>query len=294
MLGDVGYGIATFMIFYGVKKKFPDTRQFMNVLMIASLVTIAFGGVYGEYLGFEYVSEATGEAWCEKGICFHKELLEHHGHEEIVYSFPRLIQRSHDSVSIGGMDLLSVLFIGILIGAVHVNIGLLVGFFNKLKAHGLKHAIFEKFSWFVMQAGVVLIITSLLGVTRIRVWVGAGVFFLSAVMLYIGEGPQGIIEIPAIFSNMLSYVRLGAVGLASLGLALVVNEELALPLMAKGGVWILLGITVMIIGHLINIALGVLGPFLHGIRLHYVEFFSKFFSGGGQEYEPFGLNDTEV
>ena len=294
MLGDVGYGIATFLIFYFVKKKFPTTRQFMNVLMIASLVTIAFGGIYGEYLGFEYVSEETGEKWCDAGICFHKELLHSHGHEEIVYSFPRLIHRGHDAVNIGGMSILSVLFFGILIGAVHVNIGLLVGFYNKLRAHGLKHAVLEKISWFVLQAGVVLLVMSFAGIGRVRLWVGIAVFLLACIMLFIGEGAKGIIEIPAIFSNMLSYVRLGAVGLASLGLAVVVNEQLALPMMAKGGVWIVLAILVMIIGHLINIALGVLGPFLHGIRLHYVAFFTKFFEGGGEEYEPFGFKHTEV
>ena len=161
-----------------------------------------------------------------------------------------------------------------------------------LKAHGFKHAFLEKFSWFVMEAGVVLTVLTLTGMLRLRMWVGPVVFVISMVLLYLGEGAKGIIEIPAIFSNMLSYVRLGAVGLASLGLAVVVNEQLAAPLFELGGFWIVIAIFVMIIGHLINIALGVLGPFLHGIRLHYVEFFSKFFTGGGEEYKPFGLKNT--
>jgi len=112
-------------------------------------------------------------------------------------------------------------------------------------------------------------------------------------MLGKGEGIQGIVELPSLFSNMLSYMRLGAVGLASVGLAVVVNEELAMPFIEKGGVFILIGILIMLLGHGINILLGVIGPFLHGVRLHYVEFFSKFFQGGGKEYTPFTKSDKQ-
>ena len=112
-------------------------------------------------------------------------------------------------------------------------------------------------------------------------------------MLYKGEGVQGIVELPSIFSNMLSYVRLGAVGLASVGLAVVVNEKLTLPYFEKGGWFIALGIFALVVGHVINIALGVIGPFLHSLRLHYVEFFSKFFKGGGVLYSPFGQKQKE-
>jgi len=76
--------------------------------------------------------------------------------------------------------------------------------------------------------------------------------------------------------------------LGSVGLAVVINEELAGPFLQKGGAYIALGILIMFIGHGINLLLGVIGPFLHGVRLHYVELFSKFFHGGGIEFKPFG------
>ncbi len=150
-------------------------------------------------------------------------------------------------------------------------------------------AVLEKLSWLIMQIGLVLIVLSALHMIIVPVWAGIAVFAAALIMIYLGEGVKGLIELPALFSNMLSYMRLGAVGLASLGLAVVINENLAKPFLEKGGIFIVIALIIMVIGHVINIALGVLGPFLHGIRLHYVEFFSKFFHGGGQEYTPFGM-----
>jgi V/A-type H+/Na+-transporting ATPase subunit I len=289
MLGDVGYGLITLLLFMFLKKKFPKAKSWFNVLMFASVITILFGFAFGEAFGFEHLSMETGQALCEKtGICLHKEIIEHHGTSEVVYAFPRLMNRVHDTINVGGFELLSILAIGIAIGFLHLNFGLLIGFYNIWKAHGIKMAVLEKFSWFVMQAGLALTLLSITNTISLSKWIGIALFALAVVMLYLGEGPKGVIEIPALFSNMLSYMRLGAVGLASVGLAVVVNENLALPLIEKGGFNIVIAAIVMVLGHTINIALGVIGPFLHGIRLHYVEFFSKFFHGGGKEYTPFG------
>jgi V/A-type H+/Na+-transporting ATPase subunit I len=91
----------------------------------------------------------------------------------------------------------------------------------------------------------------------------------------------------SMFSNMLSYARLVAIGLASVYLAFVVNQ-IAGGMFVKGGLWLALGVIILIIGHAVNLALGLMGPFLHSLRLHYVEFFTKFYEGGGRQYKPFG------
>ena len=289
MLGDAGYGLVTLALFLFVRKRLPAAKQLMNVLVYASIVTIAFGFLFGEYFGFEHVSGETGASLCgSTGLCLTKEIIEHHGTKEVVYSFPRVLQRTHSTVQIGGHELLSVLFIGVLVGAAHLNLGLLIGFFNVWRAHGIRHALLEKFSWLLLQAGIALALLALLGRLALSVWPGVLLAAAALLMIALGEGVKGLIEVPALFSNMLSYVRLGAVGLASVGLAVVVNENLAKPFLAKGGFFVIIAIIIMVIGHLINIGLGVLGPFLHGIRLHYVECFSKFFHGGGQDYDPFG------
>jgi V/A-type H+-transporting ATPase subunit I len=56
-----------------------------------------------------------------------------------------------------------------------------------------------------------------------------------------------------------------------------------------GIIGIIGGIIIMIFGHTINLALGLIGPFLHSLRLHYVEHFTKYYKGGGKEFKAFGV-----
>ena len=212
----------------------------------------------------------------------------------IVYDFPRLLNRTHGFVNIAGFDIFSVLIIGIVLGFFHLNIGLFIGFVNISVEHGIKDAFYEKISWMIMETGVIFLVLSFAKIWEMHWALGAAVFLLGTYFIYKGEGVKGIVELPSIFSNMLSYMRLGAVGLASVGLAVVVNERLALPIIYKGGVLMFIaGVIIFICGHAINIALGVIGPFLHSLRLHYVEFFSKFYHGGGLPYDPFGYKKEE-
>jgi V/A-type H+-transporting ATPase subunit I len=289
MLGDVGYGIITLGLWLFLKKKFPSIKALLNIMIFASIITILFGFAFGEYLGFEHVSEEKGEWLCHNAnICFHEHEIVEHGKSHVVYTFPRLMARVEGKINVAGFDILAVLVIGAIVGLIHINLSILIGFYNELKAHGFKAAFFEKISWFVFEAGIVLLILTYANILPISKWVGLLVLLLSVIMIYGGEGVQGLVELPAIFTNILSYMRLGAVGLASVGLAVVINEELVMPFFAKGGFFILAGILIMVIGHTINIGLGIIGPFLHSIRLHYVEFFTRFYKGGGKEYSPFG------
>jgi len=110
---------------------------------------------------------------------------------------------------------------------------------------------------------------------------GAWFFVPGILLLVITEGLMGPLELLKCFGNVLSYARLMAIGVSSVVLAQVANtigqimESLSV------------GIIVALIFHLMNFALGVFSPTIHSLRLHYVEFFSKFFQSGGKPYEPF-------
>jgi len=253
MLGDVGYGLVTLAVFLFLRTKLKgEGKMLINSLIIASLATIFFGFIFGEAFGFEIV---------EHPILF----------------------RSH--------DLNLMLLISIAVGLIHITLGYLVGFYNVLIQHGLKEAVYEKGSWLMIEAGGLLIISEMiLAMTSFGNIVGAVLFLAGVILLFKGEGVQGIIELPSILSNTLSYARLFAVGLASVKLAVIVND-FATAFFAQGGLMIGVSILILLLGHTVNILLGLIGPFLHALRLHYVEFFGKFYKGGGRRFMPFGAEN---
>ncbi len=181
----------------------------------------------------------------------------------------------------------TLLAIAIIFGFIHLNIGLIVGFFNEI-GHNIKHAIFDKLAWIVLQVGVGLLAAgTILSLGSVFTLLGSIIFVISVIMLVIGHGVMGIIEIPSFFTNALSYARLMAVGISSVVIAILVNEY-SMFFFSKGIFGAIGGILLFTIGHIFNIILGNFESFLHTLRLHYVEFFTKFYSGGGREFEPFG------
>jgi V/A-type H+-transporting ATPase subunit I len=107
-----------------------------------------------------------------------------------------------------------------------------------------------------------------------------GIVLLGASMGWLGV-LMGPIEFIGLIGNVLSYLRIAAIGLASVYLAKVANDIAGII----GNV--VVGMIVAILIHALNLALGAFSPTIHSLRLHYVEFFRKFYEGGGRRYEPF-------
>ena len=103
---------------------------------------------------------------------------------------------------------------------------------------------------------------------------------LSFPVLIALEGLIGPIELLSRVSNILSYARIMALGTASVMLAIAANHLVG----ALGGA--VVGVVFAALFHLVNFGLGVFAPTIHGLRLHFVEFYGTFYSPGGEAYRP--------
>jgi V/A-type H+-transporting ATPase subunit I len=110
------------------------------------------------------------------------------------------------------------------------------------------------------------------------------------VLMMAAQGTMGLLmgplELIGALSNILSYLRIAAVGLASAYLAIVANQFATV-----GPVWF--GVVIAAFFHALNLALAGFSPMIQAMRLHYVEFFSKFYSGGGRAFRAFGSRAPE-
>jgi V/A-type H+-transporting ATPase subunit I len=107
-----------------------------------------------------------------------------------------------------------------------------------------------------------------------------GIVLLGASLGWLGL-LMGPIEFIGLVGNILSYLRIAAIGLASVFLARVAND-------LAGSIGnIVVGVIIAVLIHALNLALGAFSPTIHSLRLHYVEFFRKFYEGGGRPFEPF-------
>jgi V/A-type H+-transporting ATPase subunit I len=155
----------------------------------------------------------------------------------------------------------------------------------------MKHAVLEKGSWMIIELGVLVAALGYFGGISALTYVGAGILVLGIVLLTMGEGIKGPIELPSLMGNTLSYARIIAVGLSSIYIASTVNDiafKMIWPDHSQIGFAAIAALIVFILGHALNTVLSIIAPGLHSLRLQYVEFFGKFYQGGGRKFNPFG------
>ncbi len=188
-------------------------------------------------------------------------------------------------------DIQALLIWCIIIGLVHLILGFVLGIRNVYVSHGAKLAIQEKASWLLLIAGIAVLIWGLVGGQTIGTAAGAGMMVASVALLWagaahtLGVGFVAVLEVFGFVGNLLSYTRLAAIGASKAGMAIAFS---AIGLTLSGGATNAIWWATYVFGMIVITLLAILSGGLQSLRLQYVEFFQKFYTGGGRPYEPFG------
>lgn len=256
MVGDIGYGICILAFalvvrrFYG--RRSNTIKQLMNILIICSIPTMFFGYLYGEFFG--NLGHMMG--WIAP-------------------------------VTINGLTLdriniiVPLLIFTIAVGIFHVFFGLSLGVVNARKRSNKKLVCTRAGMMLALASIIVILLAVVAVIPSVLVAPGIVLLIIGIPLVMYGGGIAGAIEIMSAFTNVLSYARLMAIGIASVILALVANT-----LGSSMGI-VLVGVLIAVLLHGLNVVLCMFSPSLQSLRLHIVEFYSKFYEGGGRPYDPF-------
>jgi len=247
ILGDVGYGIALAALGLVLRARSRSGTTLRSLAEIAGPCA-AFSVIFGFLFG-EFFGD-LGQHWFGMRPWFNRE-------ESIV----------------------PFLGLAVALGLVHVLLGLGLGVATALRGNPR----------LALGRGITALMVILIAICLLAAFeVLPAALFSPAVIalliafpvLILAEGIVAPVELLSTLGNILSYARIMALGTASVMLAVVANRMVG----ALGST--LVGVMFALLFHLVNFALGLFSPTIHALRLHYVEFFGKFYSPGGTQYRP--------
>lgn len=299
-LTDAGYGVLLILLSWICLRKLDLSkagRYLMKVLTIAGVVTVIVGCLTGGIFGFQF--EQVPEKL------------------KFLRTFRNSLTLLDLSGIISGAGIRPVLifFVSCLgLGFLQVWFGFLVKMYQQLRDRHRKEALCGQLPWLLILPGLILVglvkkpeimllglikeaplssswlvmalVMILLGFCLMFLQPGGGNIFkrIGLVIYHLYDGVMGS------FGNILSYVRLFALGLATMAMAMALNIMVGI-LMDIPKVGIILAIPIVIVGHFFNMIINVLSGFIHTVRLQFVEFFTKFYEGGGRSFRPFAVEN---
>ncbi len=273
-LGDAVYGILLALgcwLFLRTQRLEDGGQKMVRLLMYSGISTIIMGALMGSWL-------ADLPSVFLKGT---------------------FVERFANKVAVLDPigDPLTLLGISFVLGIFQVWVGIIVNMYGLIISGQVAEGIISQGSWVVFLAGLVATLASQAGFINspLPLYIailGALMVMYSAsrnqknILLKPFAGLYGLYDVVGYFSDTMSYSRLLALGLASAVVGVVVNKiaELVVNMIPVVG-WVFVPI-VLLGGHVFNLVINVLGSFIHSGRLQFVEFFTKFFEGGGRPFKP--------
>jgi V/A-type H+-transporting ATPase subunit I len=257
MVGDAGYGLVLLAMLAAAwrrRRSSPLLAAAWPVAVLAGVSTVLFGVLFGEWFGdVGRSSIGLRPLWLDRAEAAQSLLV----------------------ISVG-------------VGAAQVGLGLGLGVVNSVLLRERRQALARGALLCCLGAGILLLAIQAGSVPGLApdgtgglVAAIGGALAVAVVVLVVAGGASGPIELVGMFGNVLSYARLMAIGLASVMLAVVANR--------LGGLAgnVILAVIVAGTFHALNFGLAFFDASIQALRLHYVEFFSKFVEHGGRRFRPF-------
>ncbi|MBN1167674.1 MAG: V-type ATP synthase subunit I [Methanospirillaceae archaeon] len=261
MLGDAGYGLVLLVIgtllYRGIGQQNRSVGDMCIVLIGCAIASIICGIMEGGWFG---------------------DIL------------PRFFGITPPLVLLDPMRSPILFFqLALIIGIIHINLGLVLGLWQNYRKKMVRLAIRDQGIWFIIQPAAAILLIQFFGWRSIPSWMAflAGIMLLFSIgILLLGKGPMAFFDLTGFLGDWLSYVRILALALATGGIAMAINL-LAGMIAAIHPLLFIPAIIFLVLGQTFNLVIQALGGVIHSLRLHYIEFFGKFYSGGGKLFHPF-------
>lgn len=264
MVSDAGYGIMMALLvplLIKLMKPSKQGRKLFWVIGVGGVFTVFWGAMYNTWFGFA--------------------------------PWPTLFDPVNDS--------LPVMLLCVALGAVHLFTGLGIAAYLNIRRGQYLDAVYDQLSWFSLVIGLGLLLLS--QTSEIGKWMaiaGAAVIIITAgrqkssnPFKRVLSGLGALYNVSGWLSDLLSYMRLFGMGLATGVIGMVINLLVGM-VMESGAIGIIIGIPLFVGGHLFNAAINILGAYVHASRLQYIEFFGKFYEDGGIAFTPLGYSPRYV
>lgn len=291
MLADVGYGLIMFLACGFCLLKYKDKmelpiKNFLKMFLYCGISTVFWGAMFGSYFG-DIIDVVAVTFFGATKVPVIPPL----------WFFPM-------------NKPMMMLSFSMVLGLIHLLTGLVMKTYQLIRQKDYMAILYDAASWFALIVSSTILVVSLemirniLGISlivpKVIVNISTVIAILSAVIIIMTNGRESrnpfkrflkgayaLYGITGYLSDVLSYSRLLALGLATGVIGGVINKMAA---MTAGSLLGPLIFTIIIIfGHTINIAINLLGAYVHTNRLQYVEFFGKFYEGGGRSFNPFTM-----